>query len=57
MSKIYLKKVKGGDCPDCFCKYIAKYCCSEFNTYDKDSWICSRDDIHYKQVFFPEVTK
>lgn len=56
MSKIYLKRVKGGDCPDCYCKKDSRPLCrSEFNKFDDDgSYTCVQKDIHYVQVPAPE---
>lgn len=48
MSKIYLRRVKGGDCKDCHMAQTNK-CNKPFNMFGDHS-ICSYNDIVYKKI-------
>ena len=60
MAKIYLKKVKGGGCPDCYCGKHRELCQKKFNittTVSIQNLRCFHEGICYKRITKKEALK
>ncbi len=50
MGKVYLKRIQGGDCEDCYCGNKSYLCEKEFNRIEGTPFKCSAENIHYIRI-------